>query len=62
MEVKRAKMGQHRPKMNPRGPNPMEDFFPFGALWRTVGGPWRQGISRIRRKEEKEEGGTRTQY
>eukprot|EP00973_Karenia_brevis_P076231 10585956-Karenia_brevis.AAC.1 len=62
MEVKRAKMGQHRPKMSPRGSNPMEDFFHFGALWRTVGGPWKLRTSRIRRKKEKEEGGTRTQY
>eukprot|EP00973_Karenia_brevis_P001002 138040-Karenia_brevis.AAC.1 len=59
MEVKTAKMGQHRPKMNPRGPNPMEHFFVFRALWRAAGGSWCLRISKIRRKKEKEEGGTR---
>eukprot|EP00973_Karenia_brevis_P005690 776433-Karenia_brevis.AAC.1 len=62
MEVKKAKMGQHRPKMSPRDPNPMEDLSATRARWRSVGGSQGLRMSRIRRKKEKEEGGTRTQY
>ena len=59
MEVKRAKIGQHRPKMSPRGPKQTSEQ----ARSRHGGGvleaPGGLRISRIRRKKEKEEGGTR---
>eukprot|EP00973_Karenia_brevis_P038017 5241941-Karenia_brevis.AAC.1 len=43
MEVKRAKIGQHRPNMEPRCPKPTEDT---GALRRTyedLSARWRKG-------------------
>eukprot|EP00973_Karenia_brevis_P048254 6697620-Karenia_brevis.AAC.1 len=38
MEVKRAKMGQHRPKMSPRDQNPMDDFGGLRSTWERCGG------------------------
>eukprot|EP00973_Karenia_brevis_P083273 11547124-Karenia_brevis.AAC.1 len=61
MEVKRARMGQDRPEMNLEAQIPQRTSEDLGALWRTVGGSRSLRISRIRRKKEKEEGGTRSE-
>eukprot|EP00973_Karenia_brevis_P043952 6087816-Karenia_brevis.AAC.1 len=58
MEVKKARMGQDRPKMSQDIQIPRRTSEVLAALWRTVGGSQGFRISRIGRKEEKEEGGT----
>eukprot|EP00973_Karenia_brevis_P039793 5492596-Karenia_brevis.AAC.1 len=50
MEVKRAKIGQHKPKMSPRGPTTHMEQGTVADRWWTVAEP-NQGLG-IRKKEE----------
>eukprot|EP00973_Karenia_brevis_P092725 12413836-Karenia_brevis.AAC.1 len=56
-EIKRARMDQKMPKIIQDSQIPQRGSEDLAALWRSVGGFWGLRISRIRRKEEKEEGG-----
>eukprot|EP00973_Karenia_brevis_P010714 1451663-Karenia_brevis.AAC.1 len=38
MEIKRARMGQDKPKMEPRDPNPMEDLSAVAGRCGSAGG------------------------
>eukprot|EP00973_Karenia_brevis_P004190 574892-Karenia_brevis.AAC.1 len=58
MKIKRAQISQDRPKTSQDSQILRTISEDSSALWRSVGGSRGLRISRIGRKEEKEEGGT----